>query len=178
MRFMDAVSMKYKIVAGDVISLDAYRQKLKQADQKVRKTTKKDTIKAEPISDGALARFLRSWETETHSDLALFIDRALFDLAADYLSGSGALDPDNSDKPKLMSSILSRLSSYTSRRREADLREAFKNVEIWVSDSGEHFFFDTKECGEDDIEDGLKFFTGYDSNGKEYKDSVFKEKAG
>ena len=45
MRFMDAVNAKYKIVAGDVISLDAYRQKLKQADQKVREKVQKTTVK-------------------------------------------------------------------------------------------------------------------------------------
>lgn len=178
MRFMDAVNAKYKIVAGDVISLDAYRQKLKQADQKVREKIKKNTIKADPISDEALERFLKSWETEEYSDLALLITRGLNDMAADYLSGAGALDPDNSDKPKLMASILARLNSYSKEQREKDLKEFLKNVEVWTNSAGENFFFDTKECGKGDIDDSLEFDSGYDSNGKKYKESVFKDKFG
>jgi hypothetical protein len=122
------------------------------------------------ISNFELRNYLMNWHDggETFSDLNLMLDRDLLDMAADYLVGAGAIDPENADKPEIEEAILERLAKYTESKKKSEQRDFFVDMEVWVDDdTGETSFIDGGDLDESVVE-GLTFDSGYDETGKKY----------
>lgn len=119
-------------------------------------------------------------DSDGYPDYNLMLDRGLWEMAADHLSGAGATEEDNAENR----AINKLADEYKGKVKEESEKEFFKNMEVWIKpETNEHYFiaYGDVDYGvkQSDLADwGFNFDSGYDANGKEYKESTLDESMG
>jgi len=173
MNFRRKVEAQYLVEAGPVI--DIFTGKERKDGGKPQKSKPAKLAKPKEIWDDHDAEsFLKSWYEEgSFSDFNLAMDRGYIEYAAWLLAGAGVFEDENEDSN---ASILYFLKDYTDAKARKDGKDLLKNTEVWVDSHNQHAFIPQVDVdyfmSKEDMErDGYKFDTGYDKNGKEYKQS-------
>jgi hypothetical protein len=84
------------------------------------------------------------WYDENQSDvLTLLIDEGYLKAAVSYLVGAGAIEPENSNNPKMERLCLKYLENYTFQNQDEDINDCLTQINpaIFVNEeTNEHYF--------------------------------------